>query len=256
MATILVVEDEFLIAGEIIRALKRLGHSPIEPSVATSDDALAALVDNPVELVLMDINIAGDCDGIATALVVRRQYQIPVVFLSARSDPATLNRAKVAQPAGYLVKPFTDDSLRAVLTIALHNTYDVPPTRTSRQTLPADELNAEEVAFPDRSFTTYLFVRDGNSGFKRIEVSDILYFEAMQNYVNMQTKDKKYVFDSTLKELEKKLPSCFCKTHRSYIVNLDRVESFEEGCVSAGGTYVPVSRTFKEDLKTRIHLLG
>ena len=92
MATILIVEDELLIAAEIERILYRLGHSPLEP-VDNSDEALAVLGQQPVELVLMDINIAGDCDGIATALMARRQFSVPVVFLTARSDSATVNRA-------------------------------------------------------------------------------------------------------------------------------------------------------------------
>lgn len=126
MSTILIVEDELLIAEEIQRTLVRLGHTPLEP-VDNSDEALRVLATQPVELVLMDINIAGDCDGIAAALLIRRQFAVPVVFITARSDSATLNRAKLAQPYGYLVKPFTDDSLRVQIELALFNAYQAGP---------------------------------------------------------------------------------------------------------------------------------
>ncbi|MBF9239877.1 response regulator [Hymenobacter sp. BT683] len=85
MSTILIVEDELLIAAEISQTLVRLGHTPLEP-VDSSDEALGVLATQPVELVLMDINISGDCDGIAAALLIRRQFAVPVVFLTARSD--------------------------------------------------------------------------------------------------------------------------------------------------------------------------
>jgi DNA-binding LytR/AlgR family response regulator len=256
MATILIVEDEVLIADEIQRALVRLGHNALEP-VDNSDDALTVLTERKVELVLMDVNIQGDTDGIATAILVRRQFAIPVVFLTARSDSATLNRAKVAQPFGFLLKPFTDDSLRAQLEMALYNAYEVPPARLAATAAPAAFVTEEmATAAPNTTqFARHFFVRHG-SGHVRVAVSDILYFEALQNYVRLHTATNSYVFDSTLKELEQKLPPCFFKTHRSHIVNMDHVQAYVEGCVLLGKEYIPVSRASKEELKNRIHLLG
>ena len=253
MATILIVEDELLIAAEIERTLVRLGHTPLEP-VDNSDEALRVLATQPVELVLMDINIAGDCDGIAAALLIRRQFAIPVVFLTARSDSATLNRAKLAQPYGYLVKPFTDDSLRVQVELALYNAYQAGPTGPI-----SDTANAgTEVLGPAErcpKFKDYLFVRKG-SGHVKVLLTDVLYFEALQNYVRMHTVREKFVFDSTMKELEQKLPDQFFKIHRSYIVNLNHVQAYEESSVLLGEEYVPVSRSSKDELKSRIHLVG
>jgi DNA-binding LytR/AlgR family response regulator len=254
MATILIVEDELLIADEIQRALVRLGHTPLEP-VDSSDEALQVLAQHPVELVLMDINIAGDCDGIAAALLVRRQFAVPVVFLTARSDSATLNRAKLAQPYGYLVKPFTDDSLRAQIELALYNAYQAGPTGPVMDLASAggDEVLGAAERCP--KFKEYLFVRKG-SGHVKVLLRDILYFEALQNYVRLHTIKENFVFDSTLKELEQKLPDQFFKTHRSHIVNLDHVQAYEESSVLLGKDYIPVSRSCKEELKNRIHLVG
>ncbi|MDF7813929.1 LytTR family transcriptional regulator DNA-binding domain-containing protein [Hymenobacter sp. YC55] len=249
MASILIVEDELLIAAEIERMLTRLGHAPLEP-VDNSDDALSALAQHPVELVLMDINIAGDCDGIATALLVRRQFAVPVVFLTARSDSATLNRAKLTQPYGYLIKPFTEESLRAQIEVALYNANQTPPPRAALAA-----LAGEATPGPPQQAPKYFFVRKG-SGHVKVLTDEILYFEALQNYVRMHTATESYVFDSTLKELEQQLPSHFFKTHRSHIVNLDHVQAYEEGCVLLGKEYVPVSRSCKDELKSRIHLLG
>ncbi|MBT9395032.1 LytTR family transcriptional regulator DNA-binding domain-containing protein [Hymenobacter sp. NST-14] len=253
MATILIVEDELLIAAEIERTLVRLGHSPLPP-VESSDEALQVLAAQPVELVLMDINIAGDCDGIAAALLVRRQFAVPVVFLTARSDSATLNRAKLAQPYGFLVKPFTDDSLRVQIELALFNAYQAGPVGPE---LDSADAGTEVLGPAERcpKFKDYLFVRKG-SGHVKVLLSDILYFEALQNYVRLHTVRERFVFDSTLKELEQKLPDQFFKTHRSHIVNLDHVQAYEESSVLLGAEYVPVSRSCKDELKSRIHLVG
>ena len=174
MATILIVEDEPLIAAEIEATLLALGHTPLEP-VDNSDDALAALARHPVELVLMDINIEGDTDGIATALLVRRRFAVPVVFLSARSDAATLNRAKVAQPYGYVLKPFTADILRTQLELALYAAYQTPARPDSPP--PADPAEATP---PEHSTSTYFFVKKGQ-GYVKLRVADILYLEALEN---------------------------------------------------------------------------
>ena len=253
MATILIVEDELLIADEIERALIRLGHTPLEP-IDNSDDALQVLAQQPVELVLMDINIAGDCDGNAAALLIRRQFAVPVVFLTARSDSATLNRAKLAQPYGYMVKPFTDDSLRAQLELALYNAYQAGPAGPVADLAQA---GTEVLGAAERcpKFRDYLFVRKG-SGHVKVLLGDILYFEALQNYVRMHTVRENFVFDSTLKDLEQKLPGQFFKTHRSHIVNLDHVLAYEDSSVQLGKDYVPVSRSCKDELKNRIHLVG
>jgi DNA-binding LytR/AlgR family response regulator len=251
MATILIVEDEALIAGEITRALVRLGHTPLE-AVDNSDEAVEMLSKEPVELVLMDINISGDMDGIAAALLVRRQYAVPVVFLTARSDCATINRAKVAQPYGYVLKPFTDESLRVQLEFALHNAYHTLPPRVAKP----DELPAgTSAALPAPDYSRALFVRKG-AGYVKVGIDDILYFDSLQNYVRLHTAKEVFVFDSTLKELEQKLPAFFLKTHRCHIVNLNHVAAYEDSSVLIGADYIPVSRSCKDELKKRIHLVG
>lgn len=252
MASILIVEDELLIAAEIERSLRRLGHAPLEP-VDNSDDALTALGRFPVELVLMDINIEGDTDGIATALLVRRQFAVPVVFLTARSDQATLNRAKLAQPYGYVLKPFTDDSLRTQIELALYAAYQAAPAHA---VLPAPAPPTEAQAPEGSGVPDFFFVKKGN-GYVKLRVADICYLEALENYVCLHTANEQFVVYSTLKDLEQKLPSAsFFKTHRSHIANLDHVRAYEEGCVLVGKNYLPVSRSCKDELKKRLHLLG
>ncbi len=251
MATILIVEDEFMIAADIERSLRKFGHEPLEP-VDNSDDALRVLAEQPVELVLMDINIAGDTDGIATALLIRRQFATPVVFLTAQSDPATLNRAKMARPYGYILKPFTDAALRTQLELALF-----AARQPANLTMPAELPPTAELTAPNQApSTNFFFVKKGQ-GYVKLRVADIRYLEALDNFVRLYTTQGQFVVYSTLKELESKLPDPpFFRTHRSHVVNLEQVQGYEEGCVLFGQDAVPVSRSCKDELKRRLHMLG
>lgn len=114
---ILVVEDEGVIALEIAQSLRDLGHTV----AGTADDcqgAVALARDEQTDLVLMDIMLKGDSDGIEAARRIRAERDVPVVFLTAYSDAQTLARAKDVAPYGFLIKPFRADELRAALDLA------------------------------------------------------------------------------------------------------------------------------------------
>jgi two-component system, cell cycle sensor histidine kinase and response regulator CckA len=116
---ILVVEDERLIAVDLQRRLERLGY--VVPAVVSSgEEALLCSRSTPFDLVLMDIRLAGDMDGIATAKAIKAERDTAVIFLTAHSDPDTLHRAKLTEPHGYILKPITDGDLRSVLPISLY----------------------------------------------------------------------------------------------------------------------------------------
>jgi PAS domain S-box-containing protein len=114
---ILVVEDEGLIAHDISRRLETLGHTVL-PTVSTADEAIERA--SEADLVLMDIHIDGDRDGIEAAKEIRERYHIPVIFLTAHADRATLERAKLAAPYGYIVKPLGPASLQASIEIGIY----------------------------------------------------------------------------------------------------------------------------------------
>jgi two-component system cell cycle sensor histidine kinase/response regulator CckA len=133
---ILVVDDEGLIAADIQTALKRLGYPP--PVVANSgEEALACARSSSFDLALMDIHMAGALDGIATALAMKAENLAPVVYLTAYSDDETLDRAKAAEPLGYLVKPFTERELKSAIEISLHKHELEMRVRTSEAWLSA-----------------------------------------------------------------------------------------------------------------------
>ncbi len=118
-ATILVVEDEGIVAQEIKSRLEKSGYSVC--GVAHDGHTAIAHAENMrPDLVLMDIRLKGEMDGIEAAGCIGEQLNIPVVYLTAYTDPATLERAKVKDPFGYVVKPFETRSLMVSIEIALH----------------------------------------------------------------------------------------------------------------------------------------
>ena len=107
---ILVVEDENIVAKDIEHRLKALGYHV--PALASSgEEALKRAQETSPDLVLMDIRLKGTMDGVETAEELRRRFNIPVAYLTAYADANTLQRAKVTEPFGYILKPFEEREL-------------------------------------------------------------------------------------------------------------------------------------------------
>jgi len=118
-STLLIVEDEAVVAGDLEARLKRRGYSVCGVAVS-GDEALALARQHRPDLALMDIRLQGDMDGIQTAEVLRRELDVRVIYLTANSDAAMLERAKDTAPYGYLLKPFAERELEINIEVALH----------------------------------------------------------------------------------------------------------------------------------------
>ena len=116
---ILVVEDESIIAESLRRSLEASGYD-VPPICSTAEAAIEAARTTAPDLVLMDIRLKGEKDGIYAARIVSEGYDVPVIYVTAYGDDAVLERAKRTRPAGYLLKPFRSDELKVAIETALY----------------------------------------------------------------------------------------------------------------------------------------
>ena len=145
--TILVVEDEGIVARDIQNCVVNLGHEAVGWA-CTGEEALEIAEKSRPDLVLMDIRLGGAMDGIAAAEEIRSRFEIPVVFLTAYADDETLERAKIAGPFGYVLKPFEESDLRLAIEMGVcRHEFD-------RSLKKSNEELAEEKGFLDALFNT------------------------------------------------------------------------------------------------------
>lgn len=119
MARIMVVEDESIVAQDLAAILVDLGHE-VTAVVGSGDAAVERARETQPGLVLMDVRLRGDMDGVEAARRIRQTLDVPIVFLTAYADGDSVNRAKQVEPFGYVLKPYSDREMRGAIEVALH----------------------------------------------------------------------------------------------------------------------------------------
>jgi len=117
-ARVLIVEDEKIVALDLEQRLRSFGYAVIG-IVSSGKAAMAKAKETTPDLILMDITLNGEMDGIQTALEIQRIQDIPVIYVTAHADGVTIERAKHTGPFGYVLKPFEDRELRSGIEVAL-----------------------------------------------------------------------------------------------------------------------------------------
>ena len=134
-AKVLIVEDDIIVATDIQSRLKNLGYSVYE-IVSSGEKAVQKIEEHKPDLVLMDIVLKGEMDGIEAAEIIRSRFDIPVVFLTAYADEERFERAKLTIPFGYILKPFQDRDLKITIEMALYTAkVDVERKRAEERLL-------------------------------------------------------------------------------------------------------------------------
>ena len=244
MIKILLVEDEMIIAAKISMQLTELGYE-VTAILPRGEEAITHVKENKPDMVLLDIQLKGQIDGIETAMQIKKIADIPILFITANADEATFNRAKEAKPAAFISKPFKQVDLQRSIELAINS-------MVSENINCSDEITLEQhpIIMNDR-----LFIRCRDKMIK-IMVSEILYIEADRNYSRIFTKKKEYLLTLTLKIIEAKLPSeIFVRVHRSYIINLAHVDEVANGYLLIDEKSIPLSGNLRENLLERIQTL-
>lgn len=176
---ILVIEDEVIVAKDIQRSLIKLGYDV--PAIASSAQSAFEKIDQvDPDLIFCDIKLKGNVDGIDIALRLREEFMIPVIFLTSYVDKATLDRAKISEPYGYIVKPFNDVDLQTTVEMALYKFAQDQKVRDNQQRFANVVRNIDEA----------LFITDLDSMITYINPRAESFFDLMVNFVKGQSIDK------------------------------------------------------------------
>lgn len=247
---VLVVEDESIVSKDIQHSLKKLGYNVVGAS-ATGEKAIElARSENP-DIVLMDIMLKGEMNGIETAEVIRREMKIPVVFLTAYADESTLSKAKITEPYGYIIKPFKEIDLHTSIEMAIYKHSKEQEIVKERDFLYSIVDNKESQQ------TDFIFVKS-NSRLVKLKNNEIFYIEALKDYVVIHTEDARYTIHSTMKDIEAKMgKEEFIRVHRSYIVRLDKIASIEYPnlVLEKDKKVIPIGGSYRDDLNQKIRMV-
>ena len=143
---ILVVEDERIVADDIKASLLRLGYDVCGIAISGEQSIKKAGKLRP-DLVLMDIVLKGEMDGIESASIIRTHFDIPVVYLTAHADDKTLERAKTTEPSGYILKPFEDGDVHSTIEIAIYKHKIVSLLKESEERYSSVVENAHDAIY-------------------------------------------------------------------------------------------------------------
>jgi DNA-binding LytR/AlgR family response regulator len=246
---VLVVEDESIVSKDIQYSLKKLGYNVVG-AASTGEKAFELASTTKPDIILMDIMLKGDINGIETAERVKEELNIPVIYLTAYADEATLAKAKVTEPYGYIIKPFKEVDLHTSIEMALYK------FSKEREVLQERDLLYSLIESKESS-TEFIFVKS-KSRLVKINTVDIYFVEALKDYVAINTLESRYTIHSTMKDIVKKLPDDqFIRVHRSFIVRIDKIAAIEYPNLQLekDKKNIPIGGSFREELIKKLNLI-
>jgi DNA-binding LytR/AlgR family response regulator len=233
---ILIVEDEMIIAANIAMQLNNLGYQ-VTGTLTRGEEVIAHIEENLPDIIIMDINLKGDLDGVDIVHSIQKTHKIPVVYLTANADDTNFNRAKLTNPFAFISKPFKKIDLQHTIELIIQHLIE-------------DEVN--QITDDSFALSDCIFIRSSDKMIK-VAIKEILYIEAERNYCKIHCKEKEILIVSTLKELDEKLPSqFFLRIHRSFIVNISHIDEIATSHVVIAKKAIPITSELKKELLLHI----
>lgn len=246
---VLVVEDESIVSKDLQHSLKKLGYNVVG-AASNGEKAIELAGLKKPNIILMDIMLKGDMNGIEAAEKIKELYSVPIVFLTAYSDESTLSKAKITEPYGYILKPFKE--------IDLHTTIEMAVYKHGKEQEIVKERNLLYSLVENKEASGgYIFVK-ANSKLIKLNSSDIFFIEALKDYVVIHTENVRYTIHSTMKDIDKKLTKDeFLRVHRSYIVRLDKIATIEYPNLTLEKVdkIIPIGGSYRDNLNDKINLV-
>ncbi|TVP51979.1 MAG: DNA-binding response regulator [Mongoliibacter sp.] len=231
---VLIVEDDMIIAANISLQLSKLGYE-VTGIESRGEDAINHNRENHPDMILMDINLKGEINGIETARIIKEDSDVALIYLTANTDDTSFQKAKETNPYAFISKPFNKVNLERTIALVVEKIKD-------RQNN-LSEQNTFVESLEDR-----IFIRN-NGKLIKLMLEDIHYVEADRNYCNIYTAEQQYVLVNTLNTFsEKVMNNCFLRVHRSFIVNLKKLDAVAENHLEINRKIIPVSKMYKDSL--------
>jgi DNA-binding LytR/AlgR family response regulator len=234
---ILIVEDEMIIGANIALQLTNLGYDVLGV-IPRAEEVLPKIHQTLPDILLLDIYLKGDLDGIELAHIIQKEFKIPIIYLTANADDAHFNRAKTTNPYAFISKPFKKLDLQHAIELTILRIQEEKKS----------EINELETFVMSDS----IFIRSHDKMIK-VNINDILYIEAERNYCKIHCKDKEHLIVSTLKDLEEKLNvKNLMRIHRSFIINMHHIDEIATSHLVIAKKAIPVSSELKKQLLLHI----
>ncbi|GAB3913948.1 hypothetical protein GCM10028803_58630 [Larkinella knui] len=245
---ILIIEDEGILALDLSDQLEDDGYQ-VAGIASNGRKAIEIFREHPVDLVLCDINIRGEMDGIQTCEELCKIRPVPLIYITSQTDRNTVLRAKQTYPAAYIAKPFDTDALRLAIEMALNNFSRIPVLEQSQTEPPAHTPESADPK-PHRNepflkLGDMLFIKQ-NYQFIKVPLREVLYLEADDIHTAVVTAGKKYVIRQAFSTILERLNHPrLARIHRSFAVNMDHIDSFSDTEIRIGGQSLPLGRNYK-----------
>ena len=237
--TILIIEDESIIAADIQDTLEEAGHS-VSSIIRNLKQALHSVKNNPPDLAIVDIKLDGsDLDGISIAKELLNHHWMPIIYLTSTSDSDTVKRAKDTTPAAYLMKPFRQQELVIQVELAYH----------------FFKSNTGELARSQR----YLYL-PLTKGYEKVFPNDVIFLKAQGSYVEIHllNHDKHHLISMNLGNLAHYFSSPnFYRLSRSLFINLDHLQRLGRTEILMGKQEIslPISETNRKVLMKKLNIV-
>ena len=229
-----------IIAANLSLQLTSLGYE-VTGIESRGEEAITHAIKNTPDILLLDINLKGKIDGIETAKEIQKHQDIPIIYLTANSDEATFEKAKSTHPKAFITKPFNRLNLHRTIALVVEQLKNGKKVNSNPQ---------EMEILEDR-----IFIRQHGNMVKLL-LKDIQYIEADRNYCTIMTDSGSYVLATTLKVMEEKLSkSHFLRVHRSFMVDLSKLDAVAEHHLEIGRKVIPLSKSNKDLLLDRIRTI-
>jgi CheY-like chemotaxis protein len=212
---ILIVEDEILVATDIEESLLGLGYDVLN-AVATGKAALREVEKNLPDVILMDIMLKGDLNGIETANFIRQKHDVPIIYLTANADVSTINKAKISLPYGYIIKPFTDKDLQTNIEIARFKFENDMKIK-----MESDQFNQFFGMGKDKK--DHVIVQ-GKNGLERVRPDDVYFIEGTESGSILHFMDEEIITEKTLDKIKDLFSfDHFYQVNELFIVNINKI---------------------------------